>query len=120
MIENTSYIRQDFEKQFLHHDFDSILLVKNNPVVNDKTYLDVKKQYFLGTTKNLFEFHELWEVLKKFDTPVYYFDSEAEIRNTIARLRHLLRSQETLFRNFLIYIEHLNENFQHERNSKKK
>lgn len=111
------YNPEKFKKQFLDINFDSILIDKNNDVVNSyDTYIQFKLEYLEKTQNNLEQFTKLAEQFNKLSNNFniqnnkysYTFVNNNIYKSLDLELKTLLKDQRTLFSNFLQYVEFLN------------
>lgn len=111
----------EFYKNYITHDFDSVLLNTNNDLINSyEYYIKIKEEYIYKTQVN-FENYKI-NVLKldNLDTKLYNKQNEKRIFITVINkedrdnlkkdINDILINQRTLFNNFVHYINFLNEN----------
>ena len=105
----------DFKKQYIDFDFDELLTIHNNPLVNSfDHYLKYKQQYMSETLHNFASHKKLQKQVQQFqeshhDNAIHYrFIDDNTLDTLKTELKSITVQQSKLFNNFVNYIQFLN------------
>lgn len=113
----TSFIKE-FESLFLNIDFDKLLFVVNNPLVNSNPHYLLYKNRYLNCTQenydNLLEFNEKYtsilnnEFVTETGKVKYYVTNDNELDSIRQKMGSIIINQRQLYNNFMNHIDFLN------------
>lgn len=112
------YCCDKFRNDFLHFDFDNMLIEEDNELLNsNEHYIDYKNEYIEQTKINHDKLDELlkkFNILNNFYTKscdckyVYHFIDNNTKENYNNNIKNIHLNQRTLYTNFINHIEFLN------------